>query len=128
MGEDQDAFGARGLDEAGGGDRLAGGGRVAEAEAARRARVGRDDLDLLVVRLDVLALRELVVDSSSSSTSSATASSPLPLPFSPASGAAAISSVSMPVSASTWWRRSSVPEARRGGFSESTRSSPSMSA
>jgi hypothetical protein len=53
----------------------------------------------------------------------------LPFPFRRlALLAAAISSVSIPASASTWWRRSSVPEARRGGFSESTRSSPSISA
>ena len=39
VGEDQDADRARGLDEAGGGDRLAGRGRVAEAVAADRARV-----------------------------------------------------------------------------------------
>ena len=41
---------------------------------------------------------------------------------------AVISAVSMPASASTWWRRSSVPEARCGGFSLRIRSRPSMSA
>ena len=40
---------------------------------------------------------------------------------------AAISSVSIPASASTWCRRSSVPDAVAGGFEESTRSRPSMS-
>ena len=55
---------------------------------------------------------------SSSSSSSSTGSSPStsPLPFSSCFWAAAISSVSMPASASTWWRRSSVPEASRGGL------------
>ena len=38
MGEDQDAAGARGLDEADGGDGLAGAGRVLEPEAAARRR------------------------------------------------------------------------------------------
>ena len=40
---------------------------------------------------------------------------------------AAISSVSIPASASIWCRRSSVPDARRGGLSERTRSRPSIS-
>ena len=39
VGEDQDAAGSRALDEAEGGDRLAGAGRVLEPEAAARARV-----------------------------------------------------------------------------------------
>ena len=39
VGQDQHAFGAGGLDEAGGRDRLAGGGRVAEAVAPLGARV-----------------------------------------------------------------------------------------
>ena len=54
---------------------------------------------------------------------------PFPLPFSSAGRCvAAISSASIPASASTWWRRSSVPAAVRGGSSVSTRSRPSMSA
>ncbi len=57
VGEDQDALGARRLDEAGGGDRLAGGGRVAEAVAARSARI-RDDRDDLVVVLVAVRVRE----------------------------------------------------------------------
>ena len=51
VGEDQDAAGARGLDEADGGDGLAGAGRVLEPEAAAGARVlGRllDDVLVLV--------------------------------------------------------------------------------
>ena len=54
VGEDQDAAGARGLDEADGGDGLAGAGRVLEPEAPVGARVlGRlvDDLLVLVVGL-----------------------------------------------------------------------------
>src|SRR5688572_19074411 len=39
-----------------------------------------------------------------------------------------MSAVSMPARASTWWRRSSVPDSRTGGLAESTRSRPSMSA
>ena len=121
--EDQDAHRARRLDESGGGDRLAGRGRVPESVAADRAgilRRGKLLLDLVLVddaevRILLLGLRRLDA----------------PLPFRGSSSArwlAAISSVSIPASASTWWRRSSVPEARCGGFSERTRSRPSMSA
>ena len=57
VGEDQDAERAGGLDEARGGDRLAGGGRVAEAEAPARAGilalVLRRKLELLVRLLEV---------------------------------------------------------------------------
>ena len=64
--EDQHAFGAGGLDEAGGGDRLARGGRVAEAVAADRAGILCDRqrlrLDLLVLELGrELLVLELVV-------------------------------------------------------------------
>ena len=52
----------------------------------------------------------------------------LPFPFSSAvCWSDAISSVSMPVSASTWWRLSSVPDAVRTGSCDEDRSSPSMS-
>ena len=92
--EDQDAFGARGLDEAGSGDRLAGRGRVAEAVAAHRAGVGLDRqrlLDLLVrvglcLGLELVLCLVVLVGGSSW---------PLPFPFS-LFWAAAISSVSMP--------------------------------
>ena len=46
VGEDQDAEVARGLDEAGGGDRLAGRRRMAEAESADGAGVGAGELGL----------------------------------------------------------------------------------
>ena len=70
MGEDQDAAGPRGLDEADGGDRLAGAGRMLEPESA--ARVGvvdglGDDIflvgvdRLLVPVLGLLVLLERVV-------------------------------------------------------------------
>ena len=129
VGEDQDAFGARRLDEAGGGDRLAGRGRVAEAVAAHRAgvllRLGRQLLVVLAVGREAELVLGLVV------LVGRLGSSPLPfacpLPFS-LFCTAAISSVSMPASASTWWRRSSVPDASCGGFSERTRSRPSISA
>ena len=62
--EDQDALGAGGLDEAGGGDRLARGGRVAEAVAADRAGILRDRQRL-----------RLVSSSSSSGASSSSSSS-----------------------------------------------------
>ncbi len=51
----------------------------------------------------------------------------VPVPFA-AFWFAAISSVSMPASASIWWRRSSVPDFSRGGRSLSTRSRPSIRA
>ena len=67
MREDQDAHRARGLDEPGGGDRLAGRGRVAESVAADRAgilRRGELLLDLVLVddaevRVLLLGLRRL---------------------------------------------------------------------
>ena len=64
--EDQHAERARRLDEAGGRDRLAGGGRVAEAVAALRARV----LLRRELRLGLLVLRRPRARSSSSSSSS----------------------------------------------------------
>ena len=66
MREDQDAEVARRLDEAGGGDRLAGRGRVAEAVAARRARVVARERRLLVAR----RRRSTPASKSSSSSSS----------------------------------------------------------
>ena len=65
---------------------------------------------------------------SSSCSASGSAACPLPLPFVSAavSSWSAISSVSIPASASTWWRRSSVPDASAGVSWPSTRSSPSM--
>ena len=63
--EDQDAFGARGLDEAGGGDRLAGSRRMPEAVAAHGAgvllRAERLGELAVLVALGVGAELELVV-------------------------------------------------------------------
>ena len=61
--EDQDALGARRLDEAGRSDRLAGCGRVAEAVAADRAGIDfdRQRLDDVLVKLDVRIELELVL-------------------------------------------------------------------
>ena len=65
VGEDQDAAGPRGLDEADGGDRLAGAGRVLEPEAAAGVGIvgglGDDVLLLVVDRLLVPVLRLLVL-------------------------------------------------------------------
>ena len=120
--EDQDAERACRLDETGGRDRLARGGRMPEAVAPLRAGI------LLERELGLARPRRRRSSSSnSSSSSSSTSTSPLPLPFSSACcWFAAISSVSIPASASIWCRRSSVPDARRGGLSERTRSSPSI--
>ena len=125
--EDQDAFGAGGLDEAGGGDRLARRGRVAEAVAADRAGIL---LDRQRLRLDLLVLELGLRAPPPRAPRPRRAAAPRRCRSRSRSVfcAAAISSVSIPASASTWWRRSSVPEARCGGFSESTRSRPSRSA
>ncbi len=66
VGENEDAHRPRGLDEARGGDRLAGGRRVAEAVAAHGARVVRDGelLDLVAVlgvRVGLRILLELLL-------------------------------------------------------------------
>jgi hypothetical protein len=50
VGQDQDAARSRALDEAQGGDRLAGAGRVLEPEAAVRARILRRLVDQLILR------------------------------------------------------------------------------
>ena len=146
VGEDQDAAGARGLDEAQRGDRLAGARRVLEPEALGGVGVLGLLGELLVVVL-VGLLVVLPVDCGSSSGSSSSSSSrlllardrgatpsatsplrrrrrALPLPLRCAS---ASSAVSVPDSASTWWGLSSVPSASCGSSSASTRSSPSSS-
>ena len=61
MGEDQDPAGARGLDEADRGDRLAGAGRVLEPEAAARPRVLRRLLDHPRGRLGLVPVLRLLV-------------------------------------------------------------------
>ena len=130
MGQDEDAEMARGLDEPGGRDRLAGRRRVAEAESADRAGVVAGELELEQLVVDEAGVEVVVgvfvgVDLGGCAVGGAC---PFPLPFSSAGRwVAAMSSASMPASASTWWRRSSVPAAVRAGSSVSTRSSPSMS-
>ena len=115
VGEDQHADRARRLDEAGRGDRLARGGRMAEPVAPDRAGI--------VLRRVLLV--ELVVDDSPGRSSSSSSSRPRRrargLRARCRSSSAlrraalsAISSVSIPVSASTWWRRSVVPDASCG--------------
>ena len=114
VGEDQDAERAGGFDEAGGGDRLAGRRRVTEAEAAHRARIllGVSGSSVVLVGLAVEQARLLVVLLDAPRA----AAWPLPLPFAVLVSRwfAAMSSVSIPASASIWWRRSSVPDARLG--------------
>ena len=117
--EDQDAERARCLDEAGGGDRLAGRGRMAEAEAPDGARVlapAKLGSSSLVVDLAPRA-RARRPRSSSSLLGTLLGDGPVAVAVSSSacSWFAAISSVSMPASASTWWRRSSVPAAVFGG-------------
>ena len=132
--EDEDAHRPGGLDEAGGGDRLPGGRRVAEAEAPDSAGVvSRGELvdflalalgfDLLILRDDLLLEVLLFLRPLLELHCVAVA-----VPFSASSSCRAISSASIPARASIWWRRSSVPEASRGGRSVSTRSRPSISA
>ena len=109
------------------GDRLAGRRRVAEAVAADRAGVladvellGSSSSSPLVARLELVLVLLVVLDR--------LGRVPVAVPvLGLARWFAAISSVSIPASASIWWRRSSVPDARRGGLSVRTRSSPSMS-
>ena len=144
VGEDQDAAGAGGLDEADRGDGLAGAGRVLEPEAARGAGVVGGLLDdllvvvgrsrfLPVLRLFVLELLVLVLvllagssasrasgTGDSSVSGSATAAAPLPLatPSTPPTCCWAISSARVPESASTWCGLSSAPSRSVGGSSE----------
>ena len=127
--QDEDAHRPGGLHESGRGDRLARGGRMAEAEAPLGSGVGGrlDHVRLVVVRLALRGLRErhlveLVLFLDVGIAVQAVRRSPR------ARSLRAISSVSMPASASIWWRRSSVPDARRAGWSAITRSSPSISA
>ena len=106
---------------------------MAEAESSDRARVGARELGLgqLVVFDEpgvVVVVGFLVQSASATAAVPFVEACPFPFPFSSAGRCvAAMSSASMPVSASIWWRRSSVPAAVRAGSSVSTRSSPSMS-
>ena len=159
MGEDQDAAGARGLDEAERGDRLAGAGRVLEPEAAvgvrdpraarragrpRRARssscqsCGSSSSASLVVRRARRPRRRRARRPRRGIAARRQASAGSRRPVAggrccrcrrrcrcaaprPAARSAC------PDSASTWWAESTVPSARCGSSSESSRSSPSSS-
>ena len=170
VGEDQDAAGARGLDEAERGDGLAGAGGVLEPEA-----LGGVGVLGLLVELDVLVElgsscqscgssssgSSLGSSSSSSSSSSVvelvvvlvvvlvdrrpvsrrrrvggraprrpratTPLAPLPLSRCRCAGPRPAARSACPDSASTWWAESTVPSARCGSSSDSSRSSPSSS-
>ena len=133
VGEDQDAAGARGLDEAERGDGLAGAGRVLEPEALGGVRVlgrlGELRPRRRLVATGLVPVLRLLVGSSlvlvapprrGSPARRARrrldgavrrAAAPLPLPLRCAS---ASSAVSVPESASTWWAESTVPSTRRG--------------
>ncbi len=125
MGQDQNAEMPRGLDEPGRGDRLSGGRGVAEPVAADRAGVGARELAFEYLLFDVSRVVVVVL-----LVELRLGNGPVvePFPFSSAERCVeAISSASIPVSASTWWRRSSVPAAVCAGSSVSTRSRPSIS-
>ena len=155
VGEDQDAAGARGLDEADGGDRLAGAGRVLEPEAAARARVlGRLGDDVLVDGLRLVPVLGLLVlgellgqPRRPRRRASSPAAAPfvlagglrggglvaVALPFAVAVAARFDSSSSVtiaarvPESASTWCSFSVAPSSSFGSSSARTRSRPSSS-
>ena len=138
MGQDEDAAGARGLDEAERGDRLAGAGGVLEPEALAGVRVLRRLAELLVVLaggrlVPVLRLVGLVLVVE------------LLLARDPdrrehhlglrrrrrsrcrcrCAGPRRSSAVSVPESASTWWAERTAPSASCGSSSLSSRSRPS---
>ena len=137
MGEDQDAAGARGLDEAHRGDRLAGAGGVLEPEAPRRAGVLGRGLAWpppprpprpgpsraaprrrrLLVALELDLAGGQLLDRRVPSRWRRCA------PFC----ISEVSAISVPDRASTWCALSVVPSARCGSSSESSRSSPSIS-
>ena len=100
----------RRLDEAGGGDRLARRGRVAEAVATRRARVLAGEAGSSLVVVVDLAGVEVVVLLLELGARRPRRRAPLPScrcrsrPRRPSRWFAAISSVSIPASASIWWR------------------------
>ena len=130
VGEDQRAAGARALDEAERGDRLAGAGRVLEPEALAGVGVLRRAGSCVVVVLGVglvvpvLRLLRLVVVLASRSSSPGMpgrgqrrvgAAGPRRRPFGAVARAASASSaVSVPDSASTWWAESTVPSTSFG--------------
>ena len=146
VGEDQDAAGARGLDEAERGDRLAGAGGVLEPEALGGVGV-LDVLDDLVVvlgrrrtsraaprrRLVLVAqlLGQVLLARDRRGARARAArrrrrrcERPLPLAL---RWDSASSAVSVPESASTWWAESTVPSTSAGSSWDSRRSRPSSS-
>ena len=140
VGEDQDAAGARGLDEAHGRDGLAGAGGVLEPEAAGRVGVlglgdgvgGRLLLELLglvpverlLVLVDLLVALDLdlvggqLLDGLRRGGAASRCCE---------AWISAVSAISVPDRASTWWGLSTVPSARCGSSSFSSRSRPSRS-
>ena len=91
VGEDQDAAGARGVDEADRGDRLAGAGRVLEPEAPVGARVlGRLGDDVLVGGLGLLPVLTAPRRGRAASDSSSSSAAAAPLPFGPSAAGVAV--------------------------------------
>ena len=138
VGEDQDAAGARGLDEADRGDGLAGAGRVLEPEALAGVRVLGRLGDVLVLGLVRASSQSCGSSGSSSSSSSSSPRDRRPASSTGLGGAtgaaaspffsrSASSAVSVPESASTWCADSTVPSTSCGSSCESRRSSPSSS-
>ena len=151
VGEDQDAAGARGVDEADRGDGLAGAGRVLEPEAAVGAGIlGRlgDDLLVLVLRPPPSPGAPRRARAPRPRRRARRPSAPLPFAPSPlacavrpsrrcgrcgsavrarCSSTSATIAASVPESASTWCSLSSAPSSSLGGSSASRRSSPSSS-
>ena len=150
VGEDQDAAGAGGVDEADRGDGLAGAGRVLEPEAALGAGVLGRLLDRLLLLLGLgssqswgsssggellVLVAPRVVGASSPSARLAPSAASAALAVAAvaarrrcgATCCSAISSVRVPERASTWCGLSSAPSRSFGGSSASRRSSPSSS-
>ena len=141
VGEDQDAAGPRGLDEADGGDGLAGAGRVLEPEAAAGVGIVGGLGDDVVVLLGAVGSSQSCGSSSSASESSSSCRRrcrtgvelplplppPLPLRFEPGSSISEMTAARVPESASTWCSESSAPSSSSGRSSARTRSSPSSS-
>ena len=141
MGEDQDAAGARGLDEAERGDRLAGAGRVLEPEAlggvgvvgrlvgrrprpgptSRRGSSSASSSSPQLLGQVLLAREAPRRRARAARRRPAPLARPLPLPLRCDS---ASSAVSVPESASTWWAESTVPSTSAGSSWESRRSRP----
>ena len=132
MGEDQDPEVAGRLDEAGRGDRLARSGGMAEAVAARRARVLALEHRLVGLIVDHAGIEVVVLLVEVGGVALADlgrlpVAMPVPVLLRLRAGSTRSARSACPASASTWWRRSSVPEAVAGVGEARTRSRPSMS-